>query len=448
MKLNPIPEIIAPGGSYTKALVAARQGAEAVYLGVPYTSLRMRQNKVSDFDLLKKTIAELHRLGTRAYLTMNIFPRNMDIKIFESIVENIKDSGADAIIFSDPGTFSIIRKHLPDIPLHMSTQANMLNYEAVKFWYDLGVKRIVLARELTLKEIKEIKEKVPEMELEIFVHGAMCITYSGRCLMGEYFAGRDGNKGECAHVCRYNFKMYVEEEKRPGKLFELKQGEHGWSYMMSSKDLCSIERLAELLPYVDGLKIEGRSKSEYYVGATVTAYRHVRDAIINEKPVDEALKQLVYDMPHRPYWDGFLFNSIRSAPDGEENNIGDESYLQDGDAGVTKTISWPVAATEYCGLVQSESRIHDGKTYHLFQPKQKIMVGEELHCLTPKGIHTVTITDVMDTNDVSKDHMTCNMNNLAITAEPALEWREILYRYIPEEKRKAGTGEIQTCSCH
>jgi putative protease len=215
----------------------------------------MRQNKVRDYTILQQTIDELHALGTKAYLTMNIFPRNMDIKIFERVVERIADIGADAIIFSDPGTFSLIRKYLPDVRLHLSSQANTLNFEAIKFRYDLGVSRVVLARELTLKEIIQIKEQVPGMELEIFIHGAMCIAYSGRCLMGEYFSGRDGNKGEYSHVCRYKFKMKLEEERRDGKVFELGQDEDG-SYLMSSKDLCTIERLEEILPVVDGLKIE------------------------------------------------------------------------------------------------------------------------------------------------------------------------------------------------
>ncbi|MBP7061307.1 U32 family peptidase [Patescibacteria group bacterium] len=154
----------------------------------------MRQNKVKDFDILKTTIDDIHALGKKAYLTMNIFPRNSDMGIFESVVERISNLNIDAIIFSDPGTYTIIKKYLPNVRLHLSTQANTLNYEAIRFRYDLGVHRVVLARELTLQEIKTIKEKVPEMELEVFVHGSMCMAYSGRCLLGEYFAGRDGNR--------------------------------------------------------------------------------------------------------------------------------------------------------------------------------------------------------------------------------------------------------------
>ena len=175
-------------------MVASHYGAEEVYVGVPFTSLRMRQNKIYNFDDLKKTVDALHKQGSKALLTMNIFPRNMDIKIFEHTVKQISDVGADAIIFSDPGTFHIIRKYMPNIPLHLSTQSSTMNYAAVQFWKDMGIKRIVFARELNIEEIKEIREKVPEMEIEVFVHGAMCMSYSGRCLLGDYMSGRPGNK--------------------------------------------------------------------------------------------------------------------------------------------------------------------------------------------------------------------------------------------------------------
>jgi len=186
---------------------------------------------------------------------MNIFPRNTDIKIFEDTVKQIADVGADAIIFSDPGTFHIIRKYLPNIPLHLSTQSSTMNWAAVKFRKDMGVKRIVFARELHIEEIKEIREKVPGMEIEVFVHGAMCMSYSGRCLLGDYMSGRPGNKGECSHACRFKYKVRLEEERRPGKLFQL-EGDEGGSHILSSKDLCTIDKLKEIMPYVDAIKIE------------------------------------------------------------------------------------------------------------------------------------------------------------------------------------------------
>ncbi|MFA5747948.1 MAG: GxxExxY protein [Candidatus Absconditabacterales bacterium] len=311
-----IPKIVAPGGSYQKAMVASKYGADEVYVGVPFTSLRMRQNKIKTFSDLKKTIKDLHLNGTKALLTMNIFPRNQDIKIFESTVEQIADVGADAIIFSDPGTFTIIRKYLPKIPLHLSTQTSTMNYDAVRFRYDLGIARIVLARELHINEIKEIKKKVPKIELEVFVHGAMCMSYSGRCLLGDYLSGRPGNKGECTNACRFKYKVWIEEERREGKLFQLGEDENG-SYILSSKDLCTINRLAEIIPYVDAMKIEGRSKSEFYVGTIVKAYKHVRDSILTNKKADPKIIDLVNKIPHRQYWDGFLFNDLQGFPEGE-----------------------------------------------------------------------------------------------------------------------------------
>ena len=311
------PVIVAPGWSYEKAIIASKYWADEVYIWVPFTSLRMRQNKVKDFEVLKKTIQAIHDNWAKALLTMNIFPRNTDIKVFESVVEKISDTNPDAIIFSDPGTFNILRKHFPNVPLHLSTQTSTLNYESIKFRRDLGVKRVVLARELHIDEIKEIKKQVPDMELEIFVHWAMCMSYSGRCLLGDYMSWRQANKWECSHACRFKYKVWLEEERRPGKLFQLDNDKDG-SYILSSKDLCTINRLAEILPYVDALKIEWRSKSEFYVWAMVKAYKEARDAILEWREPNLQAKELVEKIPHRPYWDWFLFNDLKEFPEREE----------------------------------------------------------------------------------------------------------------------------------
>jgi putative protease len=200
--------------------------------------------------------------------------------------------------------------------LHLSTQTTTLNYAAVKFWADLGVKRIVLARELHIDEIAKIKQEVPEVELEAFVHGAMCMTYSGRCLLGDYLGGRAGNRGECNHSCRFKYKVFIQEERRNGKLMEVTEDEAG-EHLLSSRDLCTIQRLSELLPHLDAMKIEGRSKSEFYVSAIVKAYKHVRDSIVHQTPIDPAILNLVNVVPHREYRDGFLFNPLKNFPDGE-----------------------------------------------------------------------------------------------------------------------------------
>jgi len=426
-----IPSIVAPWGSYEKAIVAASYGAEEVYIGVPFTSLRMRQNKVRDFDFLKKSIQQIHSYGAKALLTMNIFPRNIDIKIFESVVEKIKDSGADAIIFSDLWTFNIIKKHLPNMPLHLSTQTTTLNYAAVQFWADLGVKRIVCARELHIDEIKEIKQKVPNMELEVFVHGAMCMTYSGRCLLGEYCSGRDGNKGECSHVCRYKYKVWLEEEKRPWKFFQLEWDESG-SYIMSSKDMCTIHRLQEIIPYVDALKIEWRSKSELYAGAMVKAYKHARDAILSGQTPNAEIIDLVNQVPHRPYRDGFLLKKMREEiPDGEP---GEEQVPEDGHESISLDSAGPLFARNYFGLITDETVEHDEKIYHAFVPKEVIEPGQELHFLSKDSLWKIKILDIISAWGKQLDKAHCNLKKVFIYTDQVLGGREVLYRPISSEK--------------
>lgn len=423
------PTIVAPGWSYEKAMVAASYGAEEVYIGVPFTSLRMRQNKVKDFNLLKKSIEGIHAFWSKALLTMNIFPRNIDIKIFESVVEKIADVGADAIIFSDLGTYKIIRKYLPDTPLHLSTQTSTLNYAAVEFWADLWIKRIVCARELNIKEIKEIKEMVPNMELEVFVHGAMCMTYSGRCLLWEYCSGRDGNKWECSHVCRYKYNVWLEEEKRPWKFFQLEESEE-WSHIMSSKDLCTIHRLKEIMPYVDALKIEWRSKSEFYVGAMVKAYTHVRDSIVVGVEPEAKIADLVNQIPHRPYRDGFLLNKMREA-------------VPDGEAGLPNTVSLdsagPLFARNYFGLITTETLEHEGKIYHAFIPKENIMPWDTINFLSRNTQWKLKIIDILATGGQQLEKAHCNMKKVFILTDQKLQGREVLYKQIDPNDENVST---------
>ena len=411
------PTIVAPGGSYQKALTAARFWAEEVYMGVPFTSLRMRQNKILDFDDLKKTVDAVHWYWARAFLTMNIFPRNTDIKIFESTVERISDVGADAIIFSDPWTFHILKKYLPNTHLHLSTQTSTLNYSAVKFWYDLGVKRVVLARELHIKEIEEIKKQVPGMELEVFVHWAMCMSYSWRCLLGDYMNWRPGNKWECSHACRFKYKVWLEEDRRPWKLFQIEEWEDNTNYILSSKDLCTIDRLAEILPYVDAMKIEGRSKSEFYVGAVVKAYKHVRDAILNWTPIDENIKNLVNVIPHREYWSWFLFNDLKDYPEWE--NL--ESFT-------TKTSPGPLFNRNYFWIIESDFIEKDGKKYFKYSPKEVVEPGMELQFLSPNKSWNLIIKDIVNEKWKVLEKWTCNTPNIYVYADYELQWGELLYK--------------------
>ncbi len=428
------PEIISPWWSYTKAMVAASYWADSVYIGVPYTSLRMRQNKLRDFDNIEKTITDLHAKWAKAYLTMNIFPRNMDINIFESVIDRISGLDIDAIIFSDPGTFNIIRKYLPNVKLHLSTQANTLNYEAIQFRYDLWVQRVVLARELNIKEIKTIRTKVPKMELEVFVHGSMCIAYSWRCLLWEYFSWRDGNKGECSHVCRYKFNktqdptdalLYegsVIEEKRKDKKFAVAQDDEG-SYIFSSKDLCTIERIKEIMPYVDGLKIEWRSKGELYVWTVTKAYRHARDAVFNNTLVDTSITDLVYQIPHRPYREGFFFNDIRSAPDGEPD-ITKET-------GTTLESAGPVVQKEYYWLILPETKdivIGDKSiTCHRFIVKQQMLSWITLEYLSATWKWDITIKHFFNKAGKVVDEVKTIGDEIYIQTDIDCQWWEVFY---------------------
>jgi len=431
-----IPEIVAPGGSHHKAIVAAKYWAEAVYLGVPFTSLRMRQNKIQTFDELQKTIDEVHALGSKAFMTMNIFPRNQDIHIFESVVEQVAKLGADGIIFSDPGTYRIIRKYMPDIPLHLSTQTSTLNYESVQFRYDLGIRRVVLARELSIEEIKEIKTHVPDMELEVFVHGAMCMSYSGRCLLGDYMNGRPGNKGECSHACRFKYKLRLEEERRPGKLFQLENDQDG-SHILSSKDLCTIDRLAEILPYVDALKIEGRSKSEFYVAAVVKAYKHVRDSLLAWKTPDADVQNLVNAIPHRTYRDGFLFNKLADYPEGESDSSNPTSHCEErSDVAIreenpvtstTLTSAWPLFNRNYFGVFTDQFIEHNNKKYFKIDPKEVLTKGMKLKYFSPETMGTLEILDILDIKEQTLEKATCNTGEVYVLTDAALSGREIVY---------------------
>jgi len=415
------PVIVAPGWSYEKAVIASKYWAEDVYIWVPFTSLRMRQNKVKDFNVLKKTINAIHENGSRALLTMNIFPRNSDIKVFESVTEQIADTNPDAIIFSDPGTYNVLRKYFPNVHMHLSTQTSTLNYESIKFWRDLGVKRIVLARELHIDEIKEIKEKVPEMELEVFIHGAMCMSYSGRCLLGDYMNGRQANKWECSHNCRFKYKVRLEEEKRPWKLFQMEWDENG-THILSSKDLCTIDRLAEILPYVDAMKIEWRSKSEFYVWAMVKAYKHVRDCIVEWKEIDPEIKSLVEKIPHRPYWDGFLFNKLADYPEWEVE------WRQDNPVTSTNLASpGPTFCRNYFWIFGEKFIEKNGKKYFEFTPKEVIQRWMKLKYLSADWFGELEILDILKENWNELEAANCNLPKVYILTDKDISGREILY---------------------
>lgn len=300
-------ELLLPAGNLEKLEYAVRYGADAVYLGVVDFSLRaMRKGELITFENLKSAIDLAHKLGAKAYLTLNIFAFNKDIKHLIECIEIIKDANPDAILVSDFGFINILKKYMPDTPLHISTQTNILNCECVKFWRDMGASRVVLARELSIPEIAEIKQKVPDIELECFIHGAQCVSYSGRCLLSDYFTNgeRISNQGNCCQPCRWSYKLV--EETRPNEYYEINEDAHG-THILSPKDLCLVYHLKEMIDAgVDSFKVEGRTKSLYYVSAVAKTYRSAIDELYQNPNADmskyfEELKKV----GNRGYTTGF-----------------------------------------------------------------------------------------------------------------------------------------------
>ncbi|MFW5885220.1 MAG: U32 family peptidase [Patescibacteria group bacterium] len=310
--MNKIPEILAPAGDIEKLKTALEFGADAVYFGLPDFSLRARINKF-DKEEIRQGAQICRKKNKKFYVTLNIYAHNKHIEELPKHLNFLKEIDPDGIILSDPGVLSLVKKYLPKTAIHISTQANVINKEAAKFWRDQGAQRIILARELTFSEITEIKKAVPELELEIFVHGAMCMAYSGRCILSKWMTGRSANLGDCAQPCRWKYhplkETFVDDKNR----FELKtEQDSSGTFIFNSYDINLIRHLNEISEAgVDSLKIEGRGKSAYYVGCAVRAYRKALDAVFNQSPEeaekivaqqDEELKKL----SHRGYWTGFL----------------------------------------------------------------------------------------------------------------------------------------------
>jgi U32 family peptidase len=275
-----MPELLAPAGNYEKLVTAVHYGADAVYLGGKSFSLRAKAGNF-DEDTMRQGIDFAHEHGVKVYVTVNIIAHNQDLVDLDSYLAELQNMAADGIIVSDPGILSRARKVAPDLPVHLSTQANVTNHAAASFWLDQGVGRLNLARELSLPEIREIRRKVAG-ELEIFVHGALCISYSGRCMLSNYMTDRDANRGSCSHPCRFSYALL--EEKRPGEYFPVEEDERG-TYIFNSKDLCLLDMLPQLVAaQVDSLKIEGRMKSIFYVGGVVRVYRAALDYLAQLPP--------------------------------------------------------------------------------------------------------------------------------------------------------------------
>lgn len=362
------PELLAPAGDLEKLKMAIIYGADAVYLGGEKFGLRVASKNFT-LDEIQEGVEFAHERAKKVYVTLNIIPHNEDLIGLPEYVKELDSVGIDGVIVSDPGVYLIVRENAPNLDIHLSTQASVTNYETIMFWYNLGVKRIVVARELSLKEIREIVDRCPkDLEIEAFVHGAMCISYSGRCLLSNYMTYRDSNRGECAHPCRW--KYYLMEEKRPGEYFPIYEDEKG-TFIFNSKDLCMIEHIPELVEAgIASFKIEGRVKSQYYVSTIVRSYRMAIDEYF-DNPKDYRYKEEwleeIKKASYRDFTTGFYFGK----PTGEEQVYTSSSYIRD---------------YEFIGLVLDYD---DRNNLATIEQRNRMYVGDKIEVFGPNKSHFV-----------------------------------------------------------
>jgi len=342
------PELLSPAGTLKNMRYAFAYGADAAYAGQPRYSLRVRNNEFSKENVLAQGIEEAHAREKLFFLASNVAPHNNKVKTYLADLEPIIDMGPDALIMSDPGLIMMVRERWPEMPIHLSVQSNVVNYAAVKFWQHLGLKRIILSRELSLKEVAEIRAECPDIELEVFVHGALCIAYSGRCLLSGYMSHRDSNQGACTNTCRWKYNTHearetgtgdivpirtingtdngaeneelpvvlLEEETRPGELMPAYEDEHG-TYIMNSKDLRAVQHVHTLAELgIDSFKIEGRTKSAYYTARTTQVYHRAIEDAAAGRPFDMGMMEELEGLANRGYTEGFY----RRHPPGEYQN--------------------------------------------------------------------------------------------------------------------------------
>jgi len=387
IKNNNTIELLAPAGNAEKLKYAFEYGADAVYAGVPDFSLRARINDFTQ-KKLEKGIEYARQRGKKFYITLNIYAHNIHLKQAEKHLKFLEKLDIDGVIVSDPGILTLIKKYLPDVDIHLSTQANALNWRAVKFWGEQGVKRVVLARETTLKEIKEISKKVPEVELEYFVHGAMCMSYSGRCILSKWMTGRSANLGDCAQPCRWKYATVIDSQKK----FEidLEEDKNG-TYFFNSKDLNLLAHLDDLRKAgITSFKIEGRNKSVFYLAVVVRAYRKVLDAIskkLSKKEIRKIIQEEQEELNklfHRGYTPGFLW--------GDEP----EHYLSD---------SHKKCSYEFVGEVikNKKLKVESEKIESLIEIKSHnaIYENDEIEIISPDGNYADKVVKIYDENKKS-----------------------------------------------
>lgn len=405
------PELLLPAGTLKNMHYAFAYGADAVYAGQPRYSLRVRNN---DFQLenLAKGIAEAHRLGKKFFVASNIMPHNAKVKTYLEDMAPVIALKPDALIMADPGLIMMVRETWPDVAIHLSVQANTVNYAGVKFWQSLGLERVILSRELSLNEIEEIRQRCPDMELEVFVHGALCIAYSGRCLLSGYFNHRDPNQGSCTNACRWQYNVHsgqddvcgdvekidfdamaaikdpelfpepqqrhalanrvylIEEQNRPGEYMPIFEDEHG-TYIMNSRDLRAIQHVERLTKIgIDSLKIEGRTKSHYYVARTAQLYRQAIDDVAAGKPFNPDLYSKLNSLANRGYTEGFY----QRHPDQDYQN-----YLENNSK---------YSSQQFVGEI---TRFDAERGLAEIDVKNKFAVGDRLEVIAPNGNHDLTL---------------------------------------------------------
>ena len=373
---NGKPELLVPAGSLEVLKVAVVYGADAVYIGGDLYGLRAKAKNFSSEDM-KEGIAFAHKFGKRVFVTANITALNRDLEGIRNYFEELKEIAPDALIISDPGVFSIAQEVCPEIEVHISTQSNNVNYATYQFWHRLGVKRVVSARELSIKEIEEIRQNIPDdLEIESFVHGAMCISYSGRCLLSNYFTGRDANLGACTHPCRWKYNIM--EENRPGEYLPIEENERG-TYIFNSKDLCMIEHIPDLVKAgIDSFKIEGRMKTALYVADVARTYRQAIDDYFTSPELYESKKeyymQEISKCTYRQYTTGFFYGPTTHESQIYDNNTYVKGYV-------------------YLGIVQKV----DEQGYASLEQRNKFCVGDTVEIMKPGGENLlVTVEKMLD----------------------------------------------------
>ena len=410
-------ELLIPAGSLDVLKTAVIYGADAVYIGGEAFGLRAKAKNFTKEDM-KEGIAFAHERGVKVYVTANILAHNEDLPGVEEYFEEMKEVRPDALIISDPGVFAIARKILPDMELHVSTQANNTNYGTFLFWYNQGAKRVVTARELSLKEIKEIRDRIPEdMEIESFIHGAMCISYSGRCLLSNYFVGRDANQGACTHPCRWKYS--VVEETRPGEYMPVYENERG-TYIFNSKDLCMIEHIPEMIEAgIDSFKIEGRMKTALYVATVARTYRKAIDDYL-ESPEKyranmEWYKAEIGKCTYREFTTGFYFHK----PDATTQIYDSNTYVKN---------------YTYIGTV--ETVFEDGSFQ--MEQKNKFTVGETIEIMKPDSRNlAVTVEEILNEEGEQMESAPHPKQILRVRLSETPEAYDILRRSEQNEEKEA-----------